>query len=632
MTETLRLKIDNLPDSPGCYLMKSGGTVIYVGKAKNLKNRVRQYFHDSYHTPKVRAMVSKVDDFDIVLVDGELEALILECNLIKLHKPWYNILLKDDKHYPYIRVDMKESFPTVDLVRRPEKDGAKYFGPYLGTTVVREMLDVVRMIFPIRTCSRQIRPDKPVRPCVHYEIGQCLGPCAGHVDEKTYHELMNRVLAFLGGNDGPVREELNARMREAAGSFNYERAAVYRDRMRALDQVMQKQKAIVTGGGDQDVLATIRQGDDALVQILMVRGGKMIGSETHVLERAGDEAPEQVLCSFMLQYYGEDSVPPRDILVGVMPEESETLASLLSERRGGKVEISMPRRGEKRQMVDMAMKNVSDAAIKREKQQQSSQSRTIGALNELSRVLNLDVFPMRIEGYDISNTQGAQSVGSMVVMKNGRPANRDYRYFRIKTVEGPNDFASMREVMLRRLKHGMAELEERKANGLPPSGGKFSELPDLILIDGGRGQLNAALSAMEELGVSIPAFGLAKRIEEIILPGEDQSIVLDRHSDALHLIQRLRDEAHRFAISHHRSLRGAQALKSRLDEIPGVGPVRKRAIFRHFETMEALMEASIEDICQVQSVSTQTAQVIYNALHPESSGEAEQEAEKHEGI
>ena len=625
MTENLRLKIDNLPDSPGCYLMKSGGTVIYVGKAKNLKNRVRQYFHDSYHTPKVQAMVDKVDDFDIVLVDGELEALILECNLIKLHKPWYNILLKDDKHYPYIRVDMKAAFPTVDLVRRPEKDGAKYFGPYLGATVVREMLDVVRMVFPIRTCTKTINPDKPVRPCVHYEIGQCMGPCAGLVSEKKYHELMKKVLEFLGGNDGPVKEELNNRMKEASLQLNYERAAVYRDRIKAVEQVMQKQKAISNSGGDQDVLVTLRQGDDALVQLMLIRGGKMIGSETHVLERAGDETPEQVICSFMLQYYAEDSMPPRDILVGVMPEEAETLAAILSERRGGKVTISMPKRGEKRQLVELAVKNIGDAAMKREKQLQSSRSRTIGALEELMQVLNLNIFPARIEGYDISNTQGAQSVGSMVVMKNGRPANRDYRYFRIKTVEGPNDFASMKEVLTRRLKHGLTEREERIAGGLDPAGGKFSELPDLILIDGGRGQLNAAISAMEEVGVSIPIFSLAERIEEIVLPDQEESILLDRHSDALHLIQRLRDEAHRFAISHHRSLRGAHALKSRLDEIPGVGPVRKRAIFKHFETMEALMEASVEEICEVQSVSHQTAQTIYNALHNDTNEQTTQE-------
>lgn len=625
MTDTLRLKIDSLPDSPGCYLMKSGGEVIYVGKAKNLKNRVRQYFHEGRHTPKVQAMVDKVDDFDIVLVDGELEALILECNLIKLHKPWYNILLKDDKHYPYIRVDLRATFPTVELVRRPEKDGAKYYGPYLSATVVRELLDAVRLVFPIRTCNRAIDPEKPVRPCVHYEIGQCLGPCAGHVDEDTYRNLMKKVTQFLNGDDGPVREELVGRMKEAAANLNYERAAVYRDRLKAVDQVMEKQKAIVTGGGDQDVLVSYGQGGDALVQMMMIRGGKLIGSEMHVLERAGDEPAERVLCSFMLQYYSEDSVPPHDILVGALPEDSDALSELLSERRGGKVTISMPKRGEKRQLVEMAVKNVSDAAAKREKQMERSRSRTIGALEELKQVLDLRTIPMRIEGYDISNTQGAQSVGSMVVMKNGRPANRDYRYFRIKTVEGANDFASIREVITRRLRHGMAEREERVQEGLDPAGGKFSDLPDLIMIDGGRGQLNAAIAAMDELGVSIPIFGLAERVDEIVLPDREESILLDRHSDALHLVQHLRDEAHRFAISHHRSLRGAHALKSRLDEIPGVGPVRKRAILKRFETMEALMEATVEEICQVQSVSNQTAQVIYDALHREEKQEEEKQ-------
>ncbi|MBR3503155.1 MAG: excinuclease ABC subunit UvrC [Clostridia bacterium] len=615
MTDALRLKIENLPDSPGCYLMKSNGKIIYVGKAKNLKNRVRQYFHESRnHTPKVRAMVEKVDDFDIVLVDGELEALILECNLIKLHKPWYNILLKDDKHYPYIRVNMREPFPTVDLTRQTAKDGAKYFGPFMSATVVREMLDVVRTVFPIRTCTRVIGDGKLYRPCVHYEIGQCHAPCAGKIDEAGYHEIMKRVLEFLGGNDQPVRAELGEKMREAALSLNYERAAVYRDRLAAVDSVMQKQKAIVAGGGDQDVLATVKCGDDALVQIMMVRGGKMIGSETHALERAADEPPEEVLTSFMLQYYSEESVPPRDILVSHAVEDADALMDLLSERRGARVTVSQPQRGEKHQLVEMALKNANDAALKREKQITNSRMRTIGALEELKDALGLDAFPRRIEGYDISNTQGAQSVGSMVVMINGRPANRDYRYFRIKTVEGANDFASINEVISRRLRHGLAEREERLSQGLDPVSGKFSDLPELILIDGGRGQLEAALAARDELGLTIPMFGLAKRLEEIVLPGEEESILLDKHSPALHLIQRLRDEAHRFAISHHRSLRGAAALKSRLDEIPGVGPVRKKAILKRFETMEALEAASVEQICETPGISNQTAQSIYDFL------------------
>ena len=616
MNDALKLKIENLPDSPGCYLMKSGGKIIYVGKAVNLKNRVRQYFYDSkQHTPKVRAMVEKVDDFDIVLVDGELEALILECNLIKLHKPWYNILLKDDKHYPYIRVNMADAYPAVELVRRPEKDGAKYFGPFMSATVVREMMDVVRTVFPIRSCVKALSPGRVQRPCVHHQIGRCPGPCAGLISEDDYKATMKRVMEFLSGDDSGVKAELTRQMRAAAAELNYEHAALCRDRLLAVESVMQKQKAIVTGGGDQDVLAVLTRGDDAMVQTLIVCGGKMIGSEHHMLERAGDEDCGEILLSFIMQYYGDDRVPAREILTSHEIPEAAVLEELLSEKRGLRVKIGCPQRGEKRRLVEMALKNAADAVDKREKQLASSRARTIGALEELQGVLGLSKLPVRIEGYDISNTQGAQSVGSMVVMKNGRAANRDYRYFRIRTVEGPNDFASMNEVLTRRLSHGLAEQKERAEKGLPNEGGKFSELPDLILIDGGRGQLGAAMRAQQALGLNIPMFGLAKRIEEIILPDEDESILLDKHSEALHLIQRLRDEAHRFAISHHRSLRGAAALKSRLDDIPGVGPKRKKAILTQFETMEALEKASVEDICQAEGISTQTAQAIYDSLH-----------------
>ncbi|MDD7412093.1 MAG: excinuclease ABC subunit UvrC [bacterium] len=618
MTGELSLKLRSLPDSPGCYLMKSHGKIIYVGKAKNLKNRVSQYFHNSRdHTPKVRAMVEKVDDFDVVLVDSELEALILECNLIKLHRPWYNILLKDDKHYPYIRIDPKADFATVDLVRRPEKDGARYFGPFFSATVVRELLDVVRLVFPIRTCRRAISPDRPTRPCVQYEIGQCVGPCTGNVTPEAYRELIGRVIRFLEGDEKPILRELTERMKGAAAQMQYEKAGVYRDRIAAVEQIMQKQKAIVAGGGDQDVIVTQRQQEDALVQMLLVRGGKMIGSELHVIERAGDEPEDEILLSFMLQYYGEDHMPAREILIGQPVAEVETLAPLLSEKCGRKVVITQPQRGEKRQLVDMAMKNLRDAALKRERRLANAYSRTLGALHELQEVLGIENLPLRIEGYDISNTQGAQSVGSMVVMKGGLSSNKDYRIFRIRTVEGPNDFASMHEVITRRLTHGLKEREERLSQGLDPAGGKFSELPDLILIDGGRGQLNAALEAMRECGLSIPMFGLAKRVEEIVLPDEETSIFLDRHSEALHLIQRLRDEAHRFAITHHRSLRSSAALSSRLDAIPGIGPARKRALLTHFTTIQELLAADEKALCQVDGVSEKTAALIWRALHGE---------------
>ena len=618
LNPNLEWKIANLPDSPGCYLMKHQGEIIYVGKAKNLKNRVSQYFRPSrQHTPKVKAMVSKIDDFDIMLVDGELEAFTLECNLIKLHMPHYNILLKDDKHYPFIRVDLKERFPRVQLVRRQEKDGAKYFGPFQGATVVREVLDVVRMVFPIRTCAWQINPDKPRRPCVHHQVGQCPAPCAGMISEEEYRETIHHVMDFLNGKYAPVLDELKKRMGEAAAQLNYERAAVYRDRIRAVEAVMQKQKAISTALGDQDIVAAMPHEADAMVQLMFVRSGRLIGSERFTLEGAGDEPMGDVLTQFILQYYDLENMPPQDLLLSVMPDERAVIEQLLTELHGRRVYLSVPVRGEKRKLVNMALKNLRDEMHKIDRKNANSYARTTGALEELQYVLSLEKLPRRIEGYDISNTQGVLSVASEVVMVDGLAANREYRRYRIKTVEGANDFASIAEVITRRLSHGLKELEERRAQGLDPEGGKFSWLPDLILIDGGRGQVAAAQEAMRALGLDIPMFGLAKRIEEIVLPDEEESILLDRHSNALHLIQRVRDEAHRFAIIHHRTLRGHASIASRLDGVPGVGEKRRKAILRHFKTVEALRAASAEDIAAVPGVPKNVAAAVFRFLHEE---------------
>lgn len=619
LNPNLEWKIANLPDSPGCYLMKSKGEIIYVGKAKNLKNRVSQYFHVSRnHTPKVRAMVEKIDDFDIMLVDGELEAFILECNLIKLHMPHYNILLKDDKHYPFIRIDFREDFPRVELVRRQEKDGAKYFGPFQGATVVREVLDVVRMVFPIRTCNRIIRTDKPQRPCVHHQIGQCTAPCAGKISRDEYHALLQNVADFLGGKYAPILDELKRRMTECSLEMNYERAAVYRDRIRAVDAVMQKQKAISTSIGDQDIIAILHHDADAMIQLMFVRSGRLIGSERFTLEGAGDESPEEALTQFILQYYDSDNMPPHEILLSASPSEHDVIERLLTELHGRRVYILTPRRGEKLKLVRMAMKNLRDEIEKIDRRLQNSHARTIGALEELQTVLGLEKLPRRIEGYDISNTQGALSVGSEVVMIDGVCANREYRHYRIKTVQGANDFASHYEVMTRRLSHGLEELEQRKREGLDPEGGKFSWLPDLILIDGGCGQLNAALDAMHGMGLNIPMFGLAERIDEIYLPGQTETIILDRHSNALHLIQRLRDEAHRFAITHHRRLRGRTSVSSQLDGVPGVGEARRKAILKHFRTVEALKSAEIEDLEKVPGLPKNVAEAVYLFLRQES--------------
>ena len=606
MNDELKWKIENLPDSPGCYIMKSGGEVIYVGKAKNLKNRVRQYFQSSAnHTQKVRAMVARVDDFELMLVDSEMEAFTLECNLIKRYKPFYNILLKDDKHYPYLRVNMKEAFPRVTIVRRVAHDGAKYFGPYFGANVVRDALDAVRSIFPIRTCSHKLPTEKALRPCVNYEIGLCRAPCANRISQEEYHELMEGVVDFLGGKFELVLGRLN----QAAANWNYERAAVYRDQITAIDQLMQKQKAIVADGGDQDVAAALIDENGALVQMMYVRGGRLIGSERFSLDNSAEETAEEALSQFIAQYYDESRVPPRELLVNADFPDRAALEERLSGFRQSRVHILVPQRGEKRKLILLAQKNLLEEAEKRRKRLANSYERTIGALEELKDVLGLPERPRRIEGYDISNTQGAQSVGSMVVMIDGVSANKEYRHFRIKTVEGPNDFASMREMLSRRLAHGLKEVEEGAANA------RFADFPDLILIDGGRGQLNAALEAMRESGLDIPMFGLAKRIEEIVLPNEEESIVLDRHSNALHLIQRLRDEAHRFGITHHRALRAKNSIASRLESIPSVGTARRRALLTHFRSMEALRQASPEEIALVNGISPALAQTIYEYLH-----------------
>ena len=615
MNPQLEIKIKQLPDSPGCYLMKSQGDIIYVGKAKNLKNRVRQYFQSSKnHTPKVQAMVARVDDFDIVLVDGELEALILENNLIKLHKPFYNILLKDDKQYPYIRIDPREDFPRAELVRRMGRDGAKYFGPFIGATAVRDVLDVLGSEFPLRTC-KNMPGNAGKRACVHAQIGQCMAPCTGNVSREEYHRVLDRAIAFLSGDDKSVMDELERQMLEASRSMQFEKAAMYRDRLRDVKEVMQKQKAVSTRDDDYDVLACASDGVDVIVQVLYMRDGKLIGSESFVMERGGGENAGALIESFMLQYYDEDHPIPSLVLAQELTDEAQTLEALLRERRGGAFELRLPQRGDKRQMMAMAQKNARDAADKRAAQLRRSYERTTGALEELKNALGLEKLPRRIEGYDISNTQGALSVASMVVMQDGLPDKKEYRHFRIKTVEGPNDFASMHEVIERRFRHGLSEIEELKAQGKPINEGKFSHLPDLVLIDGGPEQLKNAMDAAARAGVSVPMFGLAKRIEEIYLPGRDETILLDRHSNALHLIQRLRDEAHRFAITHHRALRAKSSISSQLDTIAGVGEKRKRALLRRFKTVEALKNATVEELLTAEGMSRPAAEAVYGFFH-----------------
>lgn len=589
--EKLEEKIAMLPDSPGCYLMKdSGGTIIYVGKAVNLKNRVRSYFRDTAHTPKVAAMISHIDDFEILLCETNLEALILECNLIKLHRPYYNILLKDDKHYPYLKVDMREPFPRLAVTRRMEKDGARYFGPYIGANAVRQVIEAVRGVFPLRTCRQELPPKKPKRPCVNYDIGKCMAPCAGKCTEEAYHEMMEGVMSFLGGDYQKVLDKLTGEMNEAAETLRFERAAKLRDQIRDVRGLMERQIALRTDNSEQDLIALAQDGLDAMVQILYVRGGRMVGGDHFVLAREGAEDPGEVIAGFMTQYYENAGLIPRNVLCQTLPEGTqEQMEAWLRQRKGSAVTVSTPKRGEKHELVLLAVKNADDALKKRNARRTIQEERTIGACESLGRILGMDHYPRRIEGYDISNTQGAQSVSSMVVFIDGEPAKKEYRRFRIKTVEGANDFASHYETLYRRYAHAQRELEAGGAEG------KFMDLPDLILIDGGPQQLKFARQALLDLGVTPPTmFGLAERLEEIWLPDAEEPILLDHHTPELQLVQRVRDEAHRFGIIHHRVLRGKASIHSQLEDIPGIGPARRKALLKTFGSLKAIRAADRE--------------------------------------
>ncbi|MBQ8162124.1 MAG: excinuclease ABC subunit UvrC [Clostridia bacterium] len=611
--ENLNLKIDMLPESPGCYLMKDAeGTIIYVGKAVNLKNRVRSYFRDTYHTPKVAAMISHISDFEILLCESNLEALCLECNLIKEHRPYYNILLKDDKHYPYIRLDPKEPFPRLSLARRMEKDGARYFGPYIGATAVKQVMDTVRNVFPLRTCKLSFPLKSPVRACINYDMHKCLAPCIGACTQEDYDKMIGGVLSFLDGHYDLVLDQLKKNMQEASGKMEYEKAALYRDQIRDIEGLMQRQIAIRTDLSEQDIIALAQDGLDAMVQILYVRGGKMLGGDHFTLPREGAEDPGEVLSEFITQYYEQGSLIPRNVLVQHLPEGSvQQLEEWLRDQKGGAVTLRVPQRGEKHELVLLAEKNAADALLKRNARASIREERTSGAAAKLAEILGMPRYPRRIEGYDISNTQGAQSVGSMVVFIDGEPAKKEYRKFRIKTVEGANDFASLNEVLSRRFSHGLQEKEEREKDGLSPIGGKFSDFPDLILIDGGPQQLRFARDAVLSLGVKdVFMFGLAEKQEEIFLPDREEPIVLDHRTPELQLVQRVRDEAHRSAITHHRALRGKAFTHSQLEDIEGIGPSRRKALLTHFGSIKAIKSASLDDLLAVKGMNRKAADAV----------------------
>lgn len=628
MTDTLELKLRTLPESPGCYLMKSQGAIIYVGKAKNLKNRVRQYFHAfEAHTPKVRAMVSRVDDFDVMLCRTNFEALTLECNLIKLHKPFYNILLKDDKRYPYLRYDPAEPFPRLTVARQLDpRDGYRYLGPYIGATAVRQVLAELSRYFPLRRCALKLPLDKPRRPCVYHSTGQCKAPCAGYIGETEYKEILRRAVDFLNGDARDILRELTGSMNRAAEAMQYEQAAVYRDKIADVQAITERQLAIQTRDVEQDVLAVAADQSDAVVQVLHIRGGRIEGGEPFVLENGGGDEPAELLSNFITQHYEEGGLIPRELIVQALGEDEQELGQWLRERRGAAVTLLCPQRGEKAALVAICVKNAADALLKRQQDAQIHRARTALAMEELKAALGLPTLPLRIEGFDISNTQGMLSVASMVVFEGGLPAKKQYRHFRIKTVEGANDFASMAEVIGRRFTHGLAERQERLQAGLPPEEGRFSALPDVVLIDGGPQQLAFAHRAMLDAGADVPMFGLAKRFEEIYLPGQETPVVLDRRSNALHLVQRVRDEAHRFGITHHRALRGKAGIASALTGIPGIGEKRKVALLRAFKSLPAILAADREALLAVEGMNSTAADAVLAFARARAQGGAAPEA------
>ncbi len=603
MNEVLQAKIKLLPENSGVYRMYDArGEIIYVGKAVNLKNRVSQYFHKQTH-PKVAAMVSHIEDFDYIITSNETEAFTLESNLIKEWKPRYNILLKDDKHFPYVRLDVKKAYPRFEVVRKVKNDGARYFGPYLSGIALRDALTAIRELFPVRHCAKDIEKAiaRRERPCLMYHLGKCCAPCSGNISAEEYHALLKNVCAFLEGHTKPITDMMRAQMEEAAEMLEFEKAAQLRDRINAIESLGDKQRAIAANDTERDVFAFVRDEQAAMVFALFMRSGKVIGS-ARLEMHCTDETPGEIMASFLKQYYSETSAIPREIAVRDMPEEKDAIEEWLRTQRGGRVEIVCPQRGEKRAQTELAYKNGMDALHKERELELRAWERGQGALLRLCQVIGLEVLPERMECYDNSHFQGRDTVGAMVVFTEGKPDKKEYRRFRIKSETNGDDYLAMREMLTRRFTHA-EKCEE-----------KWMHLPDLLVVDGGIGQLHVALEVLASFGLAIPAIGLAERHEIIILPGGEE-ISLDAHDGALHMLERIRDEAHRFAITYHRSLREKSALYSELAQIDGIGDKRRRALFDAFLSMDAMKEADIEALCAVPGMNKKAAAAVYNYFH-----------------
>jgi excinuclease ABC subunit C len=618
--EKVAEKLKTLPAKPGVYqYFDANGKIIYVGKAINLRNRVRSYFHVSAdHGPKTERLVAEIADLEWIITDSELEALLLESNLIKRHRPRFNIRLKDDKRYPYIKVEWQNAYPKVVTVRKMAQDGARYYGPFTNAGAVYQTLDTLRRIFPYLTCDREITGKDP-RACLYYDIKLCNGPCIGAVTRDEYRATIDELCHFLEGKSDEVLVDFERRMSAAADAMQFERAAVYRDQLKSLRHIVERQKVISNAQNDQDVLAFARANGDACVQIFLIRQGKLIGREYFVLEGAEDEDTRQVMAEFLTQFYDEAAyVPPEVVLpVEIEAQEAGIIAQFLKQKRGAQVVLNVPREGPAAELVKLAADNAMETLTALKAQWNADSHRAEQALKELADGIGLNALPARMECFDISNTQGTNTVASMVVFVNGIPRKSDYRKFNIKTVEGPNDFESMREALTRRFRRYFdakaAEPQPGRATRIDPS---FSVLPDLLIVDGGKGQLGVAVEVLKafELFGQVPVCGLAKQQEEIFLPGQANSILLPRQSQGLYLVQRVRDEAHRFAITAHRAKRAKTGIASQLDEIPGVGPARRKALLKHLGSLEGIRAASVDELAQVPGVPREVAVAIKEHL------------------
>lgn len=610
-------ELKKLPAKPGVYIMHDKhDTIIYVGKAISLKNRVRQYFQSSRNLmPKIVQMVSRIDHFEYIITDSEVEALVLENNLIKEHRPKYNTMLKDDKTYPYIKITMQEAFPRIMKVRQVKKDKAKYFGPYTSGLAVDDTLDLIRKIYKIKTCNRNLPKDiGKERPCLNYHIKQCSAPCQGYISEDEYKKSIDQIIEFLNGNFSEVISMLETKMRDASENMNFEEAAVNRDLITSVKHISQKQKITNTSElDDRDIIAFARAGDEAVVQVFFIRNGKLIGREHFHLTGVESETRQGVMTSFVKQFYAGTPFIPRELLLQEEIEEAELITEWLTAKRGQKVYIRVPKKGEKEKLVELAEKNASLVLQQDSEKIKKEEQRTKGAVKQIEDLLELPSI-YRIESYDISNINGFEAVGSMVVYENGRPKRNDFRKFKIKWITGADDYASMYEVLTRRFTHGQKEMIELKEKNMDADLGSFTRFPDLIMMDGGRGQVNVALKVMEELHLNIPICGMVKDDNHRTrgLYFNNIEIPIDRASEGFKLITRIQDETHRFAIEYHRSLRSKGQVHSILDDIEGIGPTRRKELIKYFQSLDAVKDASLDELAKVPSMNDRSARQVYD--------------------